>query len=182
VVHLSATRRTVVQFQGGCDLPVEDDSDVGRQPARGSSDPPAHGEREMTISGFDHVALPTANPEEMIVFYGRLGFSVPDLANWRQTDRVFFAVRFGDQKINFHAPPLWQNAEFDLRGPAALPGCGDLCFVWDGSPEALRDRLAAAGAPIVAGPVELRGARGKGTSVYVRDPDENLLEFIVYGD
>ena len=75
---------------------------------------------------------------------------------------------------------MWQKPDFTLRGPSSLPGCGDLCFVWEGGSDALSRLLADAGAPIVAGPVELHGARGRGTSVYVRDPDENLLEFIVY--
>jgi len=136
----------------------------------------------MPVSGFDHVALPTQRPEEMIDFYGRLGFAVPDLEEWRKSERPFFSVFFGDQKINFHAPSLWQNPAFELRGPSSLPGCGDLCFVWEGGPDALRELLATAGVQVVAGPIELPGARGKGTSVYVRDPDANLLEFIVYDE
>jgi catechol 2,3-dioxygenase-like lactoylglutathione lyase family enzyme len=136
----------------------------------------------MSISGFDHVALPTERPEEMIRFYGRLGFVVPDVEKWRNSEQLFFSVHFGTQKINFHAPRLWQSPAFDLRGPSARPGCGDLCFVWEGGSEALRELLARAGAEIVSGPRELPGARGKGTSVYVRDPDANLLEFIVYGE
>ena len=136
----------------------------------------------MPISGFDHVALPVQRAEEMIDFYGRLGFVVPDLEEWRRSKRLFFSALFGDQKINFHAPPLWQDAAFDLRAPASRPGCGDLCFVWEGGSEALRALLATAGVEAVAGPVELQGARGKGTSIYVRDPDANLLEFIVYGE
>lgn len=135
----------------------------------------------MPIAGFDHVALPTERPEELIGFYGRLGFRVPDLEKWRKSAQMFFSVHFGEHKINFHAPSLWRNPEFDLRAPGARPGCGDLCFVWEGGLAALRERLAAAGAQVVSGPRELQGARGTGTSVYVRDPDENLLEFIVYG-
>ena len=136
----------------------------------------------MPISGFDHVALPTERPEEMIGFYGRLGFTVPDVEKWRSSERLFFSVFFGRHRINFHAPPLWQNPGFELRGPSSSPGCGDLCFVWEGGSDALRELLATAGAAIVAGPIELQGARGKGTSVYVRDPDANLLEFIVYDE
>jgi catechol 2,3-dioxygenase-like lactoylglutathione lyase family enzyme len=136
----------------------------------------------MPIAGFDHVALPAQRPEQLIDFYGRLGFRVPEVGAWRRSARMFFSVHFGSQKINFHAPPLWQNPQFGLRGPAARPGCGDLCFVWEGDADALRELLAKAGAEVVAGPRELEGARGKGTSVYVRDPDENLLEFIVYDE
>ncbi len=134
----------------------------------------------MPVSAFDHVALPTGRPEEVIAFYGRLGFRVPDVDEWRKSGVPFFSVFFGDQKINFHAPALWQNPGFELRGPSAAPGCGDLCFVWEGGSAALESTLEAAGATIIAGPVELQGARGKGTSVYVRDPEANLLEFIIY--
>jgi catechol 2,3-dioxygenase-like lactoylglutathione lyase family enzyme len=132
------------------------------------------------VASFDHVALPVADAEAMLAFYGALGFRVPDLEAWRAKGAPFFEARFGASKINFHAPELWRSESFTLRGPAARPGCGDLCFVWEGGPDALRERLAAAGAAVVAGPVELRGARGPGTSTYVRDPDGNLLEFIVY--
>lgn len=134
----------------------------------------------MPVAGFDHVALPTARPDELIAFYGRLGFEVPDVEAWRESGMPFFSVLFGNQKINFHAPAMWQNPAFELRGPASAPGCGDLCFVWEGGAASLEKMLAAAGAPVIAGPVELRGARGRGTSRYVRDPDANLLEFIVY--
>jgi catechol 2,3-dioxygenase-like lactoylglutathione lyase family enzyme len=136
----------------------------------------------MSISGLDHVALPVERSEEMIGFYGRLGFVVPGIDEWRRSKQLFFSARLGGQKINFHAPSLWQSAAFDLRAPASLPGCGDLCFVWEGGYDALRERLASAGAEIVAGPIELEGARGRGTSIYVRDPDANLLEFIVYAE
>ncbi len=134
----------------------------------------------MSIAGFDHVAIPTERPEAMNAFYKALGFSVPDLEQWRASGVPFFSIHFGDQKINFHCPAMWTNPDFDLRGPTAAPGCGDFCFVWDGSADALRETLDRAGAEIVGGPVELPGARGPGTSVYIRDPDSNLLEFIIY--
>jgi catechol 2,3-dioxygenase-like lactoylglutathione lyase family enzyme len=134
----------------------------------------------MPVSGIDHVALPTSRPEELIAFYGRLGFRVPEVEQWRSSELPFFSVFFGDQKINFHAPAMWQNTGFELRGPASAPGCGDLCFVWEGGPAALQSLLEAAGVSIVAGPFELQGARGTGTSRYIRDPEANLLEFIIY--
>jgi len=134
----------------------------------------------MPIASIDHVALPTSRPEELIAFYGALGFGVPDVDEWRRSRAPFFALQLGTQKINVHAPALWQKPDFTLRGPTAEPGCGDLCFVWEGGAESLRETLDAAGAEIIAGPVELQGARGRGTSIYTRDPDGNLLEFIVY--
>jgi catechol 2,3-dioxygenase-like lactoylglutathione lyase family enzyme len=134
----------------------------------------------LPVASFDHVALPTARPEEMIAFYGALGFEVPDLEKWRAAGIPFFSIQLGNQKINVHAPGLWQREDFTLRGPTARPGCGDLCFVWEGGAQRLRETLSAARAEIIAGPMDMAGARGKGVSVYVRDPDENLLEFIVY--
>lgn len=67
------------------------------------------------------------------------------------------------------------------RAPAAKPPCGDLCFVWDGTPASLKATLDRAGVKGVEGPVGRQGGRRKtGSSVYVRDPDGNLLEFIIY--
>lgn len=134
----------------------------------------------MPVASFDHIAMPTRDPESLIRFYGALGFEVPDAVAWRESGLPFFAIHFGDQKINVHAPALWEGGEFQLRGPTAVPGCADLCFVWEGGAETLRATLEAAGAAIEAGPVELKGARGIGVSLYTRDPDENLLEFIIY--
>ena len=138
----------------------------------------------MHVTGLDHVAIPTERPEAMLRFYRALGFEAPSPEAWRESGVPFFSIVFGDNKINVHAPELWQGGGFTLRGPAARPGCGDFCFVWSGSQEALRDTLAAAGAEVEAGPVELAGGRDAGralgTSVYTRDPDGNLLEFIAY--
>jgi catechol 2,3-dioxygenase-like lactoylglutathione lyase family enzyme len=138
----------------------------------------------MTISGFDHVAIPTAKPEAMLLFYRALGFSAPSPEEWRARDVPFFSIQFGENKINVHAPRLWQDGAFTLRGPTAEPGCGDFCFVWSGTLAELKAALQRAGASIEDGPVERVGGRNagraKGTSIYTRDPDHNLLEFIVY--
>ena len=65
-----------------------------------------------------------------------------------------------------------------------MPPCGDFCFVWDGTMSALQAMLDDAGAAIIEGPAERQGGRdggrATGTSLYVRDPDQNLVEFIVY--
>ena len=139
----------------------------------------------MVVVSVDHVALPVAGMEAMLAFYRRLGFPVIGEAEWRTGARPLVALQVGQQKINLHAPALWQNPAFTLRGPAARPGCGDLCFVWDGDLAGLQATLAAAGAPVEVGPVPREGGRDGGrrvgTSLYTRDPDGNLLEFIVYG-
>lgn len=129
------------------------------------------------ISGFDHVAVPMQNTERMVQFYRSLGMRV------QEGERIC-SVHFGDHKINFHRPGLWQDKEFTLRAPAAQPPCGDFCFVWEGTEAALEDTLARVQAEIVVGPVPRRGGRdggtADGTSRYTRDPDGNLLEFIIY--
>ena len=134
----------------------------------------ARAQNPGNVRGFDHVALPMQNTDAMLDFYRRLGFEVVE-------SRGSCSVYVGQQMINFHRPPTWQNQSFTLRAPAAKPPCGDLCFVWDGTPESLRAMLERAGAKIFEGPVPRQGGRKKsGSSVYVRDPDGNLLEFIIY--
>jgi catechol 2,3-dioxygenase-like lactoylglutathione lyase family enzyme len=134
----------------------------------------ASGQQAGSIRGFDHVALPMQNTEAMLTFYRGLGLQLNELPN-------VVSVYVGDQMINFHRPAFWQSATFTLRAPAATPPCGDLCFVWDGTPASLKAMLDRIGATIVEGPVERRGARRKmASSVYVRDPDGNLLEFMIY--
>lgn len=126
------------------------------------------------VRGFDHVAMPMQNVDAMLAFYRALGFRVNEGAQ-------VCSVHFGSQMINLHRPTLWQSATFTLRAPAAKPPCGDLCFVWDGTPDALSAMLTKVGAKIVTGPVNRQGGRQiAGSSVYIRDPDENLLEFIIY--
>jgi catechol 2,3-dioxygenase-like lactoylglutathione lyase family enzyme len=126
------------------------------------------------VRGFDHVALPMQNTDAMLAFYRALGFEVAENA-------VACSVYVGDQMINFHRPVTWQRESFTLRAPAAKPPCGDLCFVWDGTPEALKTMLDRAGAKIIEGPVARQGGRRKAaSSVYIRDPDGNLLEFMIY--
>jgi catechol 2,3-dioxygenase-like lactoylglutathione lyase family enzyme len=128
----------------------------------------------MTVAGLDHVSLPMLHTHAMLAFYRALGFDTAE-------QRSIVSVHAGDQMINFHRPELWQRA-FDLRAPASTPPCGDLCFVWEGSADALQALLAGAGAEIIEGPVARQGGRrAEATSVYVRDPDGNLLEFMRYG-
>ncbi len=137
----------------------------------------ARAQASSMVSGFDHVAAPMRNSEAMVRFYRALGFQVNEGAR-------ICSVHFGDHKINFHRPALWQSDAFTLRASAAQPPCGDFCFAWDGSAEALTARLDRAGAEVIEGPVERQGGRDGGTAVgkswYVRDPDGNLLEFIIY--
>lgn len=131
------------------------------------------------IQGFDHVAIPIGKVEAMIAFYTGLGCKVTD-----DFDKRLYSVHFGDNKINFHTPEIWQSGKFTLRGPTAQPGCGDFCFVWGDTAAALHHLLEVLEAEIEEGPVERIGGRNNGldsgSSVYIRDPDSNLLEFMIY--
>jgi catechol 2,3-dioxygenase-like lactoylglutathione lyase family enzyme len=133
-----------------------------------------HGQSAGRVAGFDHVALPMQNTDAMIAFYRALGFQIAETTS-------IVSVYAGPHMINFHRPPLWQNATFTLRAPSAKPPCGDLCFVWEGSADGLRAMLETASARVEVGPVPRQGGQQRaGTSTYTRDPDGNLLEFIIY--
>ena len=128
----------------------------------------------MSVVGFDHVSLPMRDTQAMVAFYRALGFDVVEHPH-------VVSVYAGDQMINLHRPETWERRGFTLRAPAAQPPCGDVCFVWSGSSEALHAMLDRAGAGIEEGPVPREGGRrSAATSVYVRDPDGNLLEFMIY--
>jgi catechol 2,3-dioxygenase-like lactoylglutathione lyase family enzyme len=128
------------------------------------------------IRSFDHVSLPMQNTDAMVAFYRSLGLTVAEHPH-------VVSVYVGDQMINLHRPETWQKKGFTLRAPAAMPPCGDLCFVWDGAAESLHARLREAKAEIIEGPVAREGGRRAGaSSVYVRDPDGNLVEFMIYGE
>ena len=126
-------------------------------------------------------AVPLRHVAEMLSFYRRMGFTIQ---SFQRDGMDFHSAVFGDNRINFHEPNAWETGGFDLRGPAAVPGCGDFCFVWDGSIEDAIAFIDGLGTEMILGPVEMRGGRAagsvRGQSVYFRDPDQNLLELIVY--
>ena len=90
-----------------------------------------------------------------------------------------FAYRLGDRQLNVHGPGLDPDPVARER---VRPGNSDLCFVWDGPIEDAAEHLRAHTIEIEQGPVTRHGARGEGTSVYFRDPDGSLLEFISYAE
>ncbi len=137
----------------------------------------------MTIAGVDHIALPTSQPEAMISFYTELGFRPVGVEEWRRGDWSIFAMALGDFKINFRPEALWRNTAATLCGPTALPGCGDICFLWTGTIDEAVSMLDAREIAVIEGPVLREGGRqggAHGTSVYFRDPEDNLLELITY--
>lgn len=85
--------------------------------------------------------------------------------------------RFGHQQLNVPGPGLDPSP---LARLPVQPGGSDLCFVWSGPIDQALDHLGSRGVEVELGPVPRGGARGEGTSVYFRDPDGSLLEFISY--
>lgn len=137
----------------------------------------------MAVTGFDHIALPTEDAERLVAFYLKLGFGTEHLEEWRAGSYPLFSITCGQNKINVHPEQLiaMRGRPEYLRGPTAEPGCGDVCFTWSGGIDALLALLERQHVEVIEGPVVRHGGRGaEGVSVYVRDPDENLVEFISY--
>ncbi len=134
----------------------------------------------MHTVGIDHIAMPTADAERLIAFYKRLGFDINDEEEWRAGSANIFSIQVGESKINVHP----EGYMADYRGPTAAPGCADICFVWDGTVAECQQMLADAGVEVIRGPGPRKGARLRGAlpavSLYARDPDSNLLEWMIY--
>jgi len=119
------------------------------------------------IDQLDHLVLTTVDASACIDFYTRvLGMRLETFAGERQ------ALRFGNQKINLHR----RGREYEPKAHLPVPGALDLCFIADRPLAAVIDWLQQCGWPIVEGPVERTGATHRLRSVYVRDPDLNLIE------
>jgi catechol 2,3-dioxygenase-like lactoylglutathione lyase family enzyme len=88
-----------------------------------------------------------------------------------------WAYRFGNEQLNVHGPGQDGAPNAQIPVPA---GGSDLCFGWPGPIEDAISHLHTHGISIEVGPVERSGAKGKGVSVYFRDPDGSLMEFISY--
>lgn len=126
------------------------------------------------IDRIDHIVLTTRDKDTCIRFYTEvLGM---ELVRFRTPTEERLALSFGAQKINLHE---W-GREFMPRAHVAVPGSLDLCFIASVSLEEVIRKLEAHVIPILEGPVAKTGARGRIRSVYVRDPDLNLVEISVY--
>ena len=124
------------------------------------------------IDHLDHLVLTTARPEACIDFYTRvMGMKLESfIGGTPPVQRSAF--KFGSQKINLHI----QGSEFEPKAHLPVPGSQDLCFIASVSLAQVVERLTQAAWPIIEGPVQRTGATGKIMSVYVRDPDLNLIE------
>lgn len=119
------------------------------------------------IGAMDHVVLTTRDEHRCIDFYTRvLGMTLERYGDNR------LALRFGQQKINVHQPGL----DAELKASDPQPGSLDICFLASVPLDQVIARLGACGIGIIAGPVVRSGGVGRIQSVYVRDPDGNLVE------
>ena len=126
------------------------------------------------IDRVDHIVLTTRDREACIRFYTEvLGMK---LEKFRTPTEERLALKFGAQKINLHE---W-GREFTPRAHVAVPGSLDLCFIASTSLDEVMQKLEKNNIPILEGPVAKTGAKGPIRSVYVRDPDLNLVEISVY--
>ncbi len=121
----------------------------------------------MRIDQLDHLVLTVRDLDATLAFYTRvLGMEAVTFAGGRR------ALAFGAQKINLHV----QGKEFEPKADHPTPGSADLCFLTHVPLEEVQRHLTACGVPVIEGPVQRTGAQGPILSVYVRDPDQNLIE------
>jgi catechol 2,3-dioxygenase-like lactoylglutathione lyase family enzyme len=120
----------------------------------------------VRIASLDHFVLTVADPDATVAFYERLGMRREEFEDGR------LALRFGDQKINLHRAgrPIQPHA----RRPT--PGSADVCLLVEGTLDDVERELERAGVVIELGPVPRTGATGPVRSLYLRDPDGNLVE------
>jgi catechol 2,3-dioxygenase-like lactoylglutathione lyase family enzyme len=125
----------------------------------------------MKIKQIEHLVLTVKDIEASCKFYTTvMGMKEIDFGQGRK------AVIFGNQKINFHQ----QGKEFEPRALHPTTGSADLCFITDAPMSEVIAHVRACGIEIIEGPVKRTGARGAMTSIYVRDPDGNLIEIATY--
>jgi catechol 2,3-dioxygenase-like lactoylglutathione lyase family enzyme len=123
------------------------------------------------ISRLDHLVLTTVDEDACVAFYvDALGMQLETFGAGRK------AFRFGDQKINLHV----KGAEHEPKAHLPVPGALDLCFIADRPLAEVIQTLEQRGASIIEGPVDRTGAIGPIRSIYLRDPDLNLIEISEY--
>jgi catechol 2,3-dioxygenase-like lactoylglutathione lyase family enzyme len=119
------------------------------------------------IAHLDHLVLTTCDVDACKDFYTRvLAMRLETFGNGR------LAFHFGEQKINVHV----RGHEIDPKAHLPVPGSLDICLIASHGLQGVIDHLNAQRWPILDGPVPRTGATGPIRSVYVRDPDLNLIE------
>jgi catechol 2,3-dioxygenase-like lactoylglutathione lyase family enzyme len=125
----------------------------------------------MRIDRLDHLVLTVADVGRTAEFYQRvLGMREVTFAGSRH------ALRFGNSKINLHQA----GHEFEPKAARPTPGSADICLISSDPLPAVCAQLAAQGVAVEEGPVARTGATGEISSVYIRDPDGNLIEISNY--
>jgi catechol 2,3-dioxygenase-like lactoylglutathione lyase family enzyme len=125
----------------------------------------------VRVDRLDHLVLTVEDIDRTVAFYtGALGMTVTTFGAGRR------ALSFGTSKINLHQ----RGREYEPKARTPTPGSADLCLIVDEPLDVVVAELAALGIPLEEGPVERTGARGPIISVYIRDPDANLIELSNY--
>lgn len=127
--------------------------------------------RSVTISHLDHLVLTVADVERSVEFYQRVLGMTPSVFGAGRC-----ALHFGDSKINLHRA----GQEIAPHAARPMPGSADLCLIAATPLPQVIERLRAQDVAIIEGPITRTGARGELTSVYLRDPDGNLIEISNY--
>ncbi len=123
--------------------------------------------RAIRIEAIDHLVLTVRDVAATCDFYARtLGFEVVRFGEGRT------ALTFGRQKFNLHQA----GSEFEPKAHRPTPGSADLCLIASTPIEDVVAHLEACGVTVIEGPVPKTGATGALTSIYFRDPDNNLIE------
>jgi catechol 2,3-dioxygenase-like lactoylglutathione lyase family enzyme len=125
------------------------------------------------IDRLDHLALTVRDIEATCRFYSRVLGMTPKLFEGSR-----WALHFHAQKINLHQA----GREFEPKASTPTPGSADLCFIVSAPLVDVIAHLGQCGVRVLEGPVQREGATGTMRSVYVRDPDGNLLELSTYVD
>jgi len=126
------------------------------------------------VVSLDHLVLTVADLSETVAFYEKaLGMSATAFTATDGTQR--WALTFGAQKINLHVA----GQEFDPKSHQPTPGSADLCFLTESGLEHWQEKLARLNIAIEDGPIQRTGAIGPILSIYIRDPDKNLIEISI---
>lgn len=120
----------------------------------------------LTITSLDHFVLTVKSIPETIAFYELIGMKAMTFGEDRN------ALQFGNQKINLHE---YKN-EFEPKAALPTPGSADLCFLIAQPVQQVKEFLEKNDIHVIEGPVERTGAQSKIISIYIRDPDNNLIE------